>query len=144
MNDVLTQKHASLAPKAKFAFKRKTKTDEKLTAMSKPKDISAGRTSPLSTASVTSNFLAIHDREGAYLTIDHLHEAANKAATDLHILDLTNCIVDLRNLGDRTEFLALQLRRLQDCVILCGRINGSTMVHDCNQCVILLESRQVR
>ena len=67
-----------------------------------------------------------------------------KPQSDLHLLDLQGCIVDLRAKEGGKSIQALQLRDLQQCVIFAGRIDGSVMIHDCQDCLFILECRQFR
>ena len=105
------------------------------------------------------DFLSIEDRKGQYITLDDLCNTTAGKGSDLHLLNIQDCFIDLRQglrfakngeKGDRDRgdllpnpFLALQVRNLHRCVIFCGTINGSTMIHDCSECLLSIECKQV-
>lgn len=144
VNGLLTEKRSQLAPKAKFAFKRKAKpATQSTTSTTTSLPAAIDMTSEVSQPPSSSYFLSIRDKQGQMISIDSVPLSESKQATDLHILNLQDCQVDLRNLNSRPPFLALQLRNLHRCVILCGSIEGSTMIHDCKDSLIVLACRQV-
>lgn len=135
-------------PKAKFAFKRNARSQDSAKMESKEKETSTLPTfSPITNLTddsiSTTSYLSIRDKIDETLSLNDIVGIQIQGASDLHILDLQNCIVDLRNLESRSKFLALQLRNLHRCVILCGSINGSTMVHNCRDSIIAIECKQV-
>ncbi|KDN38194.1 hypothetical protein K437DRAFT_259485 [Tilletiaria anomala UBC 951] len=79
---------------------------------------------------------------------------------DLHISDCIDCLIDLRpppppedaGASDAaartrpklTSLQAVQLRAIKNSVLLLGEIDGSVMVHGCENCIIAVKSRQYR
>jgi hypothetical protein len=66
------------------------------------------------------------------------------------LTNITNCIVDLRlpaiESSDKRAYQslsALHIRELKQCIVLLGSIDGSVMLHDCEQCVFIMACRQV-
>ncbi|PWN35304.1 uncharacterized protein FA14DRAFT_189289 [Meira miltonrushii] len=149
VNEYLQLRRLELKPKARFAFKRTTKASQPSSSTDKAQDGTANPSSepssdslaaiPASKAQHTS-FDRISDRKDEYI-IPNV-----KPQSDLHLRDLQGCIVDLRakEYNTANDIQALQLRDLQQCVIFAGRIDGSVMIHDCQNCLFILECRQFR
>jgi hypothetical protein len=142
VNGLLTIKRVQLAPKPKFAFKRSTKAKEAPPPLIPVPVKSSDVNDIVQASSPPSPPLSIRDKTGEVLNVSSL--PASDHATDLHLLNLQDCIVDLRDIAERPKFLALQVRNLRRCVVLCGSIEGSTMVHNCDNTLIVLQCRQVR
>lgn len=149
VNEYLQLRRLELKPKARFAFKRTTKVSHTNDSADKaqqddPKSSIDPPSSSLAASSSTevqhTSFDRISDRNDEHIVPNI------KAQSDLHLLNLKGCVVDLRakEINSTNSIQALQLRNLQQCVILAGRIDGSVMIHDCQNCLFILECRQFR
>ena len=68
-------------------------------------------------------------------------------ATDLSISDLDGCVVDLLSSALAPQpltFNALHARNVRNTVLLLPFVEGSAMIHDMDNCVIVLGCHQVR
>ncbi|KAJ1675011.1 hypothetical protein EV182_002110 [Spiromyces aspiralis] len=63
-------------------------------------------------------------------------------ATDLSLTKLEDCVVDLRGLEDRPR--ALYIFDLVRCIVIGKPFIGATTVRNCNSCVLVLGSSQLR
>ncbi|KIM62925.1 hypothetical protein SCLCIDRAFT_118764 [Scleroderma citrinum Foug A] len=121
---------SSAAPK--FSFKRKSArsktTAEPLGIIPTPRDAL-----PVvdSASSLSSRYLTISDLENR----NHPGE--------MTLSDISNCIVNL--LPDHTtDFSAVHLQRVTDSVLLLPHINGSIILHDMSDCVLVVGCHQFR
>ncbi|MCO5613817.1 hypothetical protein L7F22_068095 [Adiantum nelumboides] len=150
VNEYLQLRRLELKPKARFAFKRTPKRSSPINLAHNAQDDNEAKPTiepslgsviarPSSDTQQTS-FDRISDRTEEYI------RPTIKPQSDLHILDLQGCIVDLRTKEDKNidSIQALQLRDLKHCVIFAGRVDGSVMIHDCQNCLLILECRQFR
>ncbi|KAH9481509.1 Tubulin-folding cofactor C [Psilocybe cubensis] len=142
----------SNAPKSKFAFKRKPKAADSAPA---PPLSPAPVTTPVDpkqsvTVLPTPTHLVLSSKSHQYITRASLPEHPQQ--TDLALSDLDNCVVNLLppipSISDgRTESLiltALHARNLTNCIILLPSIEGSALLHDMSNCILVLGSHQFR
>ena len=66
-------------------------------------------------------------------------DAGGSFSGDLRLLNLTRCCVMLL-----APLRALRIDQLSHCVVLSGPVAGSLLLHDCNDCTVMVPSRQVR
>lgn len=114
-----------------------------------------------------SVYLSLTDRDQEYLTFESISfpekdGKSSQEASDLHLRNLEGCLIDLRTVSSGREaaclsadtnkrekehqdrkFKALQIRDLKRCLLLAGEIEGSVMIHGCEDSVIVLGCRQV-
>lgn len=146
VNDLLAQKRTQLAPKARFAFKRgakegkSSKSGDVARSMTQEPAIGNGVASSGEAIETASAFRSIQDRHGENLGLEQLPAGLE---SDLHLLHLQDCVVDLRGTVSSNRILALQIRDLTRCVVLAGMIDGSAMMHNCRDCLFVLSCRQV-
>jgi len=57
--------------------------------------------------------------------------------------DISNCIVNLLH-DHTTDFSAVHLQRVSDSVLLLPHINGSILLHDMSNCVLVVGCHQVQ
>ncbi|KAF9557807.1 TBCC-domain-containing protein [Agrocybe pediades] len=137
----------STAPKSKFAFKRKQPQNSSSTPPpTSSKNAAQAADAPLSSSStMSSSNLVLFSHSYKYLTRHSLPEHPQQ--TDLSVSDLDHCIVDLLPASDgETPIVisALHARNLSNCIILLPSIEGSALLHDLSQCIIVLGSHQFR
>ena len=151
---------SSVAPKAKFAFKRK--------ATSKPTSASLTPTISQPTPPQTSNpsdtkgpapitGLTLSGYSNSFLTASSLSTPWT-TSSDLTISDLDRCIVNLlpptsqehpdapsgnNTTPESRHFTALHARNLSNTVLILPAITGSALLHDVRNCIIALGSHQV-
>ncbi|KAJ2490619.1 hypothetical protein IWW37_002993 [Coemansia sp. RSA 2050] len=70
------------------------------------------------------------------------NEGSSSSPTDCELRDITNSIVDLRQISHSLR--ALNCHRIQSSIIICGPFAGSVTVRDSNTCVLVLGARQFR
>ncbi|RXW16931.1 hypothetical protein EST38_g8923 [Candolleomyces aberdarensis] len=153
----------SAAPKSRFAFKRTAAAP--IAAVAAPPPIQA-ISPPLSTpaeptpsadgsqASLTgllepppvSNGLELANHSSRYLSYNDLpSKVTPDVSPDLAISNLTRCIVNLLPpQGSDLNFSALHIRDLSDCVLLLPFTEGSALIHDIKNCVLVLGCHQFR
>ena len=149
-------------PKSRFAFKRRVAADPVAsppiasTTLGTPSasnesavgSPSEGKTShppnPESVSLPKGLELSIHSKR--YLTWADLPQSVTPdSAPDLAISNLNRCIVNLLPQTDsRSKFSALHIRDLSDCVLLLPLNEGSALIHDVKNCVLVLGCHQVR
>ncbi|CDO77434.1 hypothetical protein BN946_scf184857.g41 [Trametes cinnabarina] len=151
---------AATAPKAKFSFKRKAKPATQASTSAPPSNtetttspsIVLPKISPVTTLSETKTHtsgLNLSGHDYSYLTISSL-SAPWSAASDLTISDLNDCIVNLvpsdanPDVPHDLTFTALHARNITNSVLILPIVSGSALLHDMNNCVIALGSRQFR
>ncbi|KAJ2914565.1 hypothetical protein MD484_g5835, partial [Candolleomyces efflorescens] len=139
---------AAAAPKSRFAFKRTA------AALAAPPPIQS--TSPLlstpvdpapSACSNVSSGLELADHTNCYLSYSDLPcTFTEDACPDLAISRLNRCIVNLLPPSDRSNlnFSALHIRDLSDCILLLPFTQGSALIHDIRNCVLVLGCHQFR
>ncbi|KIM36139.1 hypothetical protein M413DRAFT_449346 [Hebeloma cylindrosporum] len=140
---------AANVAKPKFAFKRKPKPPASASPPASTPKASPARTAT-STPLSTSTNLVLSTHTHKYLTRSDLTDHPQQ--TDLAISDLDFCIIDLlpssttTNDGSSGNMIisALHARNLTNCVLLLPVIEGSALLHDLSQCVIVLGSHQFR
>ncbi|KDR74955.1 hypothetical protein GALMADRAFT_249908 [Galerina marginata CBS 339.88] len=148
----ITDLRASTAPKSKFAFKRKPQAPAAApTTTTTPPAKAPEAPTPTPPSSSTTN-LILSSHTNKYLTRSDLPDHPQQ--TDLSISDLSNCIVNLlppsasastsTPTDERLIISALHARNLTNCVILLPSIQGSALLHDLTQCIIVLGCHQVR
>jgi hypothetical protein len=101
--------------------------------------------------------LRLHDRSGQFLTASDLFTPSDQTSststqerdriTDISLSSLSNCIVDLTKRSSdalsTTTIRALHITGLKRCIVLVSFVEGSALIHDCEQCIIVLACRQV-
>ncbi|KAI0372531.1 hypothetical protein BV20DRAFT_1042647 [Pilatotrama ljubarskyi] len=156
LKDIETQLEAlrtSVAPKSKFAFKRKaakpTLSDPPASVPASNEQISGVAPSgPAQSKSPTSG-LSLSGHSNSYLTVSSLSSPWS-AASDLTISELDHCIVNLipsqanPDAPPDLTFNALHVRNVTNTVLILPIIPGSALLHDMKNCVIVLGSRQFR
>ncbi|THU97622.1 hypothetical protein K435DRAFT_777907 [Dendrothele bispora CBS 962.96] len=175
----------SAAPKSKFAFKRKPKTDNPSSTLSTPisptpkpeaqsntgtQTQTQDSTTSSSSASTSTSQLMLSSRVKQYLTIhsiDGIPSSSTSSSTsnqtsssspqrkprssDLGLSDLDHCVVNFVTPSPSYVFenevldiSAVQIRNVKNSVLLLPRINGSVMLHDLRDCVVVLGCHQFR
>ncbi|CAG8745698.1 12778_t:CDS:2, partial [Acaulospora colombiana] len=118
-----------------------------------------GNTTHGETAHPAVASLRLHDLSDQFLTgsdlfahstaselLDNASTPEQDRATDISLSSLTNCVVDLTtrpgNALSATTVRALHVTGLKRCIILTSFVDGSALIHDCEQCVFVLAFRQ--
>lgn len=147
---IQTLKLASV-PKKKFGFTRKTTNQTPLvpnislpSAVLDSPSASSIPTALHTPSGIPQTSLALAHKSDSYLTFRDLPLCASSEALLLN--DLERCFIDLSNDQDKegdTEFSAVYLYDLKDCIVLLKPSKGSVMVHGCSNCVLVLGGHQV-
>ncbi|KAF5339047.1 hypothetical protein D9758_014093 [Tetrapyrgos nigripes] len=153
----------SSAPKSKFAFKRKPKAEGSTTTSDASTTVPTTTNPPTaptlsqdasdeSALSSTPN-LTLSSRSKEFLVLHSINglPSASKSSTtrlrsDLALTDLENCVINLITppLEAALDISAVQIRSLNNCIVLLPKINGSVMVHAIRNCIVLLGCHQFR
>jgi len=140
--------------KSRFAFKRSTvspaKVEGKASTDQVPPATSSAEVVPeVEGGPAASSQLSISKRRDAFLTINSIDVKPRTlpAQSSLLLMELESCVVDLQPSNKEAAspaINALHIRGLKRVVLICGYINGSVLVHDCEECLLLLGCRQFR
>jgi hypothetical protein len=94
-----------------------------------------------------------HDRSREFLTWSDLKSTENKeGTTDISLSSLSECVVNLvsgceaPSSGSQPPrtIRAFHAKGLRRCVIMMPNVQGSALIHDCEDCVIAVSAYQVR
>ncbi|CAM9976902.1 unnamed protein product [Pylaiella littoralis] len=129
---------AELAPRKKFAFRSKSKTNSSKSKGAATPNVRTGREregqeteTGGEQGNVGPGLSGLRGQE-----VDVLAEDADKDK-DFNVVDLDQCKVTILHvLG------ALRLRRLSSCRVVCGPVRGPVYVEGCKNCVIVAAGRQ--
>ncbi|KAI9594416.1 tubulin binding cofactor C-domain-containing protein [Syncephalis fuscata] len=174
LSEQLSQKRTRFAPRKKFAFRSRpvasstepTPNVASTLSGTSNNDISTATAATVSSNSMTTSNNAseqnigsafeIRDQSGQYTALaDQLAGDVSKATlatNDCALTNMTNCIIDLRLPATDTStgsnayrpLSALHIRKLKRCIVLVGNVEGSIMLHECQQCIFLMACRQFR
>ncbi|KAI8057823.1 tubulin binding cofactor C-domain-containing protein [Syncephalis plumigaleata] len=160
LSEQLNQKRAQFAPRKKFAFRSRPVTavasTKSTTATSNNSQSTTTNVVTTSTSVETTKTFELRDRSNEYVTLTRYlsDQSASAIATmnDGALTNITDCIVDLRlpammESSDKVAYRslsALHIRQLKRCIVLLGNIEGSVMLHDCEQCILIMACRQFR
>ncbi|KAI0356885.1 hypothetical protein OH77DRAFT_177458 [Trametes cingulata] len=143
----------SVAPKSKFAFKRKAAKPAPSvpSTAAAPSNESISKATPPEPAQpkLPTSGLSLSGHSHSYLTVSSLSSPWS-AASDLTISELDHCIVNLVPSQANPDapadltFNALHVRNVTNTVLILPIIPGSGLLHDMKNCVIALGSRQFR
>jgi hypothetical protein len=156
LTEQLNAKRAQLAPRKRFTFRNRptgsssATTTTTTTAIPAPTETVTNETSAsVDTTIHGESTYKIHERQQAHICLRQTvsEHTTQTLRNDGYLADLTDCIVDLR-LPDATNqtyqpLSALHVNRLKRCLVLVGTVDGSVMLHDCQQCIFILACRQV-
>lgn len=116
----------------KFSFKRKSARSK--TAV-EPSGIIPTSRDALPVVDLASSL------SSRYLTISDLEDRNHPG--EMTLSDISNCIVNLLH-DHTTDFSAVHLQRVSDSVLLLPHINGSILLHDMSNCVLVVGCHQFR
>ncbi|ESK84504.1 tubulin-specific chaperone [Moniliophthora roreri MCA 2997] len=135
----------SSVPKAKFAFKRKVKTETQ-TNNTPSNPTSVTTPAPLKESdSGPSQALSISSHSNTHLLWTSIPGSLSNSQPDLAISDLNRCILDLARFPSQNLTIsALHVWNVSDSVLILPRIPGSAMLHDLKNCVVILGCHQFR
>ncbi|PPQ66785.1 hypothetical protein CVT24_008694 [Panaeolus cyanescens] len=145
---------SSASSKGKFSFKRKAAAGPSGPVASAPAapPIPATPDLTLSATTTESSILSLTNREDEYIT--RISLPAHSQRTDLSISYLKGCVVDLLHDNQAEEptasdsghlkLSALHIRNITNCVILLPSIEGSALLHDVVNCILVLGCHQFR
>ncbi|KAK0549744.1 hypothetical protein OC845_002994 [Tilletia horrida] len=66
----------------------------------------------------------------------------SKSSSDVHLRDEADALLDLRKKVTSEALLTIQIRGLKNCIVFLPPLQGSIMVHDCLNCIIISEQCQ--
>lgn len=141
-------------PKARFAFKRsKVPTASGFSSAPEsttpPPASSTDAVLPALASRGPSSQLSISSRSNALLNLTSLDVTPDPlpSHSSLSISSLSSCVVDLtRSSSDRSpiDLNAIHISGLRRVVLVSGFIEGSVMIHNCEDCLFVMGCRQVK
>ncbi|KAI0089468.1 tubulin binding cofactor C-domain-containing protein [Irpex rosettiformis] len=154
MEQSVEELRTASAGKPKFSFKRKANKGKEAIALTssvhleEKLSVSTDLASPKKETKEdsTSSHVSLSGFSSSYLSWSSI-PPPNAAATDLAISDLKRCVVNLLPHGSDNPgrvISALHVRNLTDTVLLLPRIEGSALLHDMKNCMIILGCHQFR
>ncbi|GAA5955443.1 hypothetical protein JCM3765_006780 [Sporobolomyces pararoseus] len=151
------EKKSKSTSKAKFSFKRPTRaaSDDCADTHGPPKaPIASGSRFDPTPISIPSTSLTLSSRTNEYLSFDSLPSTDCSHQEALLLQDLSNCFVELippsnqsfssADDASKASFPAVYLSGLKACTVLLPTIQGSVMVHECEECELVLGGHQFR
>ncbi|KAF9530526.1 tubulin binding cofactor C-domain-containing protein [Crepidotus variabilis] len=133
------------APKPKFSFRRKgpvapaAKPTSSINAVSTP-------TTTFPASEPSSNSIVVSNLSRQYINRESL--SVHNLQTDLALSDLDGCIINLLPAAsgsvEALRLGALHARNIKNCVLMLPIFEGSALLHDLSNCVIVLGSHQFR
>lgn len=136
----------SSSTKTRFAFKRTARPPAEVPVSVLPPAVVL---SAPTSASSSSSQLSISNRHDVHLTTESLDTTPEPlpSHSSLSVSSLSSCVLDLRSTSSSPKggitVNALHVKNLRRVVLLAGYIDGSVMLHDCEDCLIVLGCRQV-
>jgi tubulin-specific chaperone C len=138
---------AASPSKPRFAFRRKGGPSSSKPVTPDPK---------LDSAQITKHDLAsstdaasISGKTGSYVTGATLPSLTTDKSSDLTIVDLDFCFVDLRqaiddgNVQSAVSISAVHVRNVRNSIIFLPKLQGSILIYDMKNCVLAVECQQV-
>ncbi|KAJ4496010.1 tubulin binding cofactor C-domain-containing protein [Lentinula edodes] len=125
------------APASKFAFKRKAREAVQSSPnVSTPSmKASAAPTSSLTLSSYTMKLVTPDD-------LPDPETVAPELRSELSIHDLDSCILNLMNA--KQEISALHIRNVKNSILLLPILDGSVILHDLINCIVVVKCHQFR
>ncbi|KAJ3921240.1 tubulin binding cofactor C-domain-containing protein [Lentinula edodes] len=126
------------APASKFAFKRKAREAVQSSPnVSTPSmKASAAPTSSLTLSSYTMKLVTPDD-------LPDPETVAPELRSELSIHDLDSCILNLIN-AKQHEISALHIRNVKNSILLLPALDGSVILHDLINCIVVVKCHQFR
>ncbi|THH16603.1 hypothetical protein EW146_g4055 [Bondarzewia mesenterica] len=148
LEGMLEEIRVTSTAKPKFAFKRKA------TKLSTQDSGPSAEATPQVDAPLPSTYLTLSSKSHQYLSLESLPpllDPDSPSQSDLTIIDLDHCIVDLCSLdvsketrASRVTLTALHIRGVQHTILLLPSIQGSVLLHDIARCIIVVGCHQFR
>lgn len=82
----------------------------------------------------------LKDESNTILRLDQ--KTIEKKSIDVLLSNLKNCIVILED--PNITISAVHIKDVQDCVILCGKIDGSVLIYDIKHSLLVVGCHQVK
>ncbi|KAH7910918.1 tubulin binding cofactor C-domain-containing protein [Hygrophoropsis aurantiaca] len=140
LEKTLNELRASSSSKPKFSFKRKPA--KSTSAGAKVLEIEA-RASAVTTSNPA---LTIHSLSSLYITSNDLSRPAISGdQPEVSLSDIDRCIVNLASSTESMPLIsAVHVRKLSNSVLLLPNIQGSVMLHELSNCVVVTGCHQFR
>jgi hypothetical protein len=146
----LEELRSSTTGKTKFAFKRKVKipasTSAETATPPAPANAPAIPTSTISSASRT-----ISDHSNCYLSRSCLSSPSSSTDhIEVSIIRISNSILNLATTNELTpsantvSLSALHIHDIENSILVLGTVDGSIMLHNLTNCVVVAECHQFR
>lgn len=136
--------------KPRFAFKRSAKAPIEPSHSASTPAPSSSSLPAASPSTPSSTQLSISNRQNSWLTLESLDAAPGvlPSQSSLSISELSSCVVNLLaptsvESKPTVHVNALHIRRMRRVVLIAGYIDGSLLIHDCEDCLLILGCRQV-
>ncbi|KAG2159397.1 tubulin binding cofactor C-domain-containing protein [Suillus bovinus] len=147
----LEELRSSTAGKTKFAFKRKVKIPASASAETATPPARANAPA-IPTTTISSASRTISDQSNCYLSRSCLPcSSSSTHHIEMSIIRISNSVLNLltttneSTLSANTAFLsALHIRDIQNTILILGTVDGSIMLHNLINCVVVVECHQFR
>jgi hypothetical protein len=150
LEESLEELRSSTTGKTKFAFKRKVKipasTSAETATPPAPANAPAIPTSTISSASRT-----ISDHSNCYLSRSCLSSPSSSTDhIEVSIIRISNSILNLATTNELTpsantvSLSALHIHDIENSILVLGTVDGSIMLHNLTNCVVVAECHQFR
>lgn len=145
----LEELRSSTAGKTKFAFKRKVKIPVSAETATPPAQVNAPAI-PTSTISSASRTISNHSNR--YLSRSCLSGPSSSTHhIEASIISISNSILNLLTATNESTLVsanpvslsALHIRDIQNSILILGTVNGSIMLHNLTNCVVVAGCHQV-
>lgn len=146
----LEELRSSTAGRTKFAFKRKVKIPASAETATPPPQVNAPAI-PTSTISSASRTISNHSNH--YLSRSCLSGPSSSTNhIEASILSISSSILNLLTATNESTLLsanpvslsALHIRDIQNSILILGTVNGSIMLHNLTNCVVVAGCHQFR
>ncbi|KAJ3880708.1 tubulin binding cofactor C-domain-containing protein [Lentinula edodes] len=127
------------APTSKFAFKRKAREAVQSSPNVSTPSIMKASAAPTSSLTLSSYTMKL-------VTPDDLPDpetVAPELRSELSIHDLDSCILNLIN-AKQHEISALHIRNVKNSILLLPPLDGSVILHDLINCIVVVKCHQFR
>ncbi|CAO0793744.1 unnamed protein product [Mucor circinelloides] len=142
LGETLERNKAELTPKAKFSFKSRKKKP------STPEINNASAASetppPVTDGDILSDATVLFkDKRDAVLTLkDTNTKFTSDRSVDILLSNVKNCVVVLQE--DGIQISAVHIKNIENCVVYCGKIEGSVLMYGLKNSVLFAACHQFR
>jgi len=149
LEESLEELRSSTTGKTKFAFKRKVKIPASTSAETATPPAPAN-TPAIPTSTISSASRTISDHSNCYLSRSCLSSPSSSTDhIEVSIIRISNSILNLATTNELTpsantvSLSALHIHDIENSILVLGTVDGSIMLHNLTNCVVVAECHQV-